>query len=341
MKKSFYYVLCAILLAAVLALTSCGKEEFPQAETTNEQALKATSETIKLMQRTANNDGSYDNIVDGSSCFDIRFPYTVSVNGLELTIASMEDLELIEKIFDTFETDQDILDIIFPITVTLADYTEVTLTNVADLNELAEKCTEGGSDEDIECIDFIYPFTLYSFDPNLVRTATVMVTDDSELRRFFSGLGETDLISVGFPLTLKLLDGSTVSVNSNAELKAAIEGAINSCNEDDNDDYTDDDFSQELLETVLVECPWLIVAFERNDQENAQQYSDYVLNFDEDGSVVARDREGNLLNGQWSTELSDYRVILNLEFEARHNFTLFYATRPVLAIPRVLSDIGG
>ena len=325
MKKSFYYILCAILLTAVLALTSCGKEDFQQEVTiedaTNEQTLEATSAIINLMQRTADNDGSFDNIVDGSSCFDISFPYLVSVNGVELTIASMEDLELIEKIFDAFETDEDILDIIFPITITLADYTELTLNGVSDLQELADQCTEG-EDDDIECIDFVYPITVFTFDPNLVRTATVTANSDSELRRFFTGLGATDLISIEFPLSFELQDGTTVTVNSNTELGNAIETAIDSCDEDDDNDFNDDDFTQEGLNAVLVECPWLVKGLERNNQDFSQEYVDYVLNFTDDGSVTARNRDGELINGEWSTSISDFRVLLRLEFEFLADFTL-------------------
>ncbi|QCX01030.1 hypothetical protein FGM00_13250 [Aggregatimonas sangjinii] len=327
MKKSIYYILCVILLAAVCALTSCSQDELtPEEEATPggdiaTESMEATSTTLQLMRRAVDNDGSYDNIVDGSSCFDIQFPYSVSVNGLALTIETMDDLETIEKIFDAFETDDDVLDIVFPITITLADYTEVTLSSPEDLRAIAEECVEGGEDDDIECIDFVYPITLYTFNPNLTLTGNVTATDDSELRRFFTGLREADLVSVEFPVSFELQDSTQVTVYNNAELKDAIESAIDICDEDDDNDYSDDDFTKVRLDTVLIACPWLVEGLERNNQDTTDQYEDYVLNFSENGSVVARDREGNLSNGQWNTRISDYRVVLNLEFELLVDFT--------------------
>lgn len=327
MKKSIYYILCVILLAAVCALTSCSQDELTPEEVMTPggdiaaESMEATSTTLQLMRRAVDNDGSYDNIVDGSSCFDIQFPYSVSVNGLALTIETMEDLETIEKIFDAFETDDDVLDIVFPITIALADYTEVTLSAPEDLRSISEECVEGGEDDDIECIDFVYPITLYTFNPNLTLTGNVTATDDSELRRFFTGLGEADLVSVEFPVSFELQDGTQVTVYNNDELKDVIENAIDICDEDDDNDYSDDDFTKTHLDTVLISCPWLVEDLERNDQDTTDQYENYVMTFSEDGSVVARDREGNLSNGQWRTTVSNYRVILNIEFEFLADFT--------------------
>ncbi|MGS0524965.1 hypothetical protein ACU8V7_06920 [Zobellia nedashkovskayae] len=80
----------AFLLALIMALTSCQDEE-PFVETIDEeQTLSFDSTALELMKETVSNDGSYDNIVDGASCFDIQFPYSVVVNDIELTIDSMD-----------------------------------------------------------------------------------------------------------------------------------------------------------------------------------------------------------------------------------------------------------
>jgi len=323
MKKFFNYTFYVSLLIIGLTFTSCQDEfeKLPEEEA-QQEAIAANSTTAKLIENTSSNDGSFDNIVDESSCFNIRFPYAVKVNGFELTISSQEDLNAIEEVFDALESDDDILDIIFPITISLADYAEITINGIEELRALALECKEGGSDDDIECIDFVYPITLYTFDLNNEETGNVTVESDEDLRRFFAGLDHDDLISMDFPVTLKLYDGSTMVVYSNAELANAIENAKELCDEDDDNDYNDDDFTQERLENYLVECPWLIHEVKRENQMQTDQYIDYVMNFTEDGAVKIFDREGNILNGTWSTRVSEYRVLLKLEFDELVDFTL-------------------
>ena len=323
MKKFFNYTFYASLLIIGLTFTSCQDEfeKLPEEEA-QQEAIAANSTTAKLIENTSSNDGSFDNIVDESSCFNIKFPYAVKVNGFELTINSHEDLNAIEEVFDALEDDEDILDIIFPITISLADYAEITINGIEDLRELAQECKEGGGDDDIECIDFVYPITLYTFDLNNEETGNVSVESDKDLRLFFAGLDDDDLISMDFPVTLKLYDGSTMVVDSNAELANAIENAKEMCDEDDDNDYNDDDFTQERLENYLVECPWLIHEVKRENQMQTDQYIDYVMNFTEDGAVKIVDREGNMLNGTWSTRVAEHRVLLKLEFDELVDFTL-------------------
>lgn len=322
MKKFLNYAAYTILLVTALSFTACQTEDPLNLEINEEQTLMTSSSTVKLIKNTVSNDGSHDNIVDGSSCFDISFPYTVSVNGLEIAINSDEDLKVIEELFDAIEYDDDILDIIFPITITMADYSEVTINGVEDLREIAAQCIEGGDDDDIECIDLIYPVTLFTYNPNQQETGSVVVNSDKEMRRFFAGLSTTELISIEFPVMFEMYDGTKVTVNSNSELADAIDRAKDACDEDDDNDHNDDDFTQERLDSYLVSCPWLVDEIKRDNQNSTDQYADYLLNFKEDGSVIARDREGNLLNGEWSTRVSDYRVKLTLEFEFIVDFNL-------------------
>ncbi len=322
MKKFFNYLMYAGLLVIGLNLISC-QDEFEELPNGDEQeTIMASSSTAKLLEHTSSNDGSYDNIVDGASCFAVQFPYSVNVNGLDLTIDSVEDLHLIEGIFDEFEVDEDILDIIFPITITLGDYTEIVINSKDDLRAIAEECQEGGDDDDIECIDFVYPITLYTFDINEQQTGSVVVENDEQMRRFFAGLDDNDLISIDFPVTLKLFDGTTIVVDSNAEMANAIENAKDACDEDDDNDYNDDDFTKDRLDSYLVECPWLIHEVERDNLSQTDQYFEYLMNFSENGGVEVKDRQGNVLMGTWSTRISDHGVLLKLEFDVLVDFTL-------------------
>ncbi|MGB5170091.1 MAG: hypothetical protein WBN69_01530 [Eudoraea sp.] len=322
MKNYFKNFLQAFILIMALSFTACQDEfeELPQAD--EAQTIVANSSTAKLIEKTASRDGSFDNIVDGASCLAIEFPYSVRANGVEITVETEEGLDLIEEIFEELESDDDILEIIFPIVITLADFTEIEIKDAEALKDLAKECIEGGDDDDIECIDFVYPITLYTFDINEVETGSVTVESDKDLRLFFANLDENDLISIDFPVTLELYDGSKMEVNSNAELANAIETTKEACDEDDDDDYNDDDFTQERLEDLLVECPWLIKEVIRDEVNQSDQYFEYVMNFKEDGSVTVKDRIGNDLVGEWSTRATDHGVLINLEFDVLVDFNL-------------------
>lgn len=327
MKKFFNYSVHALLLMLALGFTSCQSEyeELPQPD--EQQTIMATSSTAELIWKTSSSDGSYDNIVDGSSCLAIRFPYTVNVNGIEINIDSKEDIQLIEDLFDEleipdFEAGAELLELLFPITITLADYSEIVINNKEDLRALAKECKENSPDDDIECIDFVYPVTLYTFDLNEQQTGSVVVESDMDMRRFFAGLGDNDLISIDFPVSLKLYDGTEIQVNSNAELANAIQTAKEACDEDDDNDYNDDDFTKERLDEYLVECPWLIHEVKRDDVNQTDQYFEYLMIFGADGKVTVKDRLGNSINGIWSTRVADHKVLLKLEFDVLVDFNL-------------------
>ena len=322
MKKIFNYAMYVSLLTIALSFTAC-QDEIEEINTGEEpQTITANSTTADLIQRTSSNDGSCDNIVDGTSCYQINFPYTVEVNGLTLTIESEDDIEQIEDIFDSVEDDENLLDIIFPITVTAGDFSEITINGLEDLRELAAECKEGGDDDDIECIDFVYPMTLFSFNVNLEQTNTIEVTSDRELRLFFKDLDDDNLISFDFPLTLKLHDQTTITVENNQELASAIENAKDDCDEDDDDDYNDDDFDLDEINEELVECVWFVTEFKRNDIDQTPQYVNYILNFKEDGTVLTGFAGATTVEGTWTSTVGDDGAKLTMDFESNTDFNL-------------------
>ncbi|WP_430427604.1 hypothetical protein [Maribacter litoralis] len=322
MKKILNYVMYVSLLAIAFSFTAC-QDEFEEINTGEEpQAITASSATADLIQRTSSNDGSGDNIVDGTSCFEINFPYTVEVNGIELTIDSEEDIDQVEEIFDSIDDDENLLDIIFPITVTAGDFTEITINGLEDLRDLAADCKEDGEDDDIECIDFVYPMTMFTFNVNLEQTSSVEVTSDRELRLFFKELGDDSLVSFDFPVTLQLYDETTIVVESNQELAIAIENAKDTCDEDDDDDYNDDDFNEDDFKEELVECVWFVTDMIRNDVDQTPQYVNYILNFKEDGTVVTGFRGATTIEGTWTSTVGDDGAKLTIDFESSTDFNL-------------------
>ncbi|MGB6152440.1 MAG: hypothetical protein WBG48_10635 [Pricia sp.] len=324
MHDIFKSVLNVCLLAVAMTFAACQNDVPFEADIDAERTLTATSAIIDMMKRTTSNDGSYDNIVDGASCIAIQFPYSVVVNGSELLIASMEDLENIEKILDAAEIEeaytsvdepQQSISIIFPVTVRLSDQTDIVVDSQAVLEDHAKQCIEGGDDADIECIDMSYPIELFTYNPDLQQTGSVVVGHDQEFRRFLAGLTESDLISIDFPLTFRLHDSTEITVNSNAALADALQSAMDGCDEDDDNDYNDDDFTKESLDSLLVTCPWSVRKLEAVVVDSVVQVQEDILTFLEGGTLVSNNGAMPAQEGKWSVAVSDNAVFVTLNVE--------------------------
>lgn len=326
MQNFFRSTLNFCLLAIVMNFIACQNDEPFDAVIDAERTLTVDSSVIDMMERTTSNDGSYDNIVDGASCIGIQFPYVVIVNGTQLNIAVMEDLEEIENILDATEAEaaqemgefgdgQQSVKLVYPVTVTLSDQTEIVIDSEAVLLEQMAQCLEGGDDYDIECIDVTYPIGLFTYNPDLQLTGSIVVNHDQQLRRFLAGLAETDLISIDFPLTFILHDSTEITVNSNAALGDAMQSAVDSCDEDDDDDYNDDDFTKESLDSLLITCPWSVRKLEPIVVDNSMQVQEDILTFLKDGILVSENGSTPSQQGKWSVAVSDFMVYVSMELE--------------------------
>tara|TARA_R110002126_G_scaffold42779_7_gene123139 strand:+ start:5365 stop:7098 length:1734 start_codon:yes stop_codon:yes gene_type:complete len=328
---------------ALLLFTSCQDEVTEISQPEESEALTAESELTSLMFSTSIMDGSADNIIDNASCTSVKLPITVKVNGLEIIIDSREDFKVIEAIFNEFEDDDDRLDIIFPITIILSDYEEIVLENREALEALIEKCRgDNEDDDDIECIDFHYPISFSVFDTDFQIIDVVTIENDRQLYHFLKRVkNHTVIASLNFPITLEYADGTTVEVYNNEELARTIKEAKDTCDEDDDNDYGDDDFTKERLDEYLKICPWVVHEFKRNNQDNTAEYKEYALNFKEDGVVVMRARGGNMLTGTWSTRVTDRGALLKLEFETLADFTLEWIVYDIEYGTIKLFEVGG
>ena len=162
MNFKFNYVLI-LAFFALLSFNSCQTEVLEVTETDEETLIAPNSTLVNLMQYTVTNDGSVDNIMDDSNCFSVNLPVTIIVNDITITINTLEDLELIEEIFDEFDSDDDVLEFLFPITIILNDYEEIVIENEDQLEAFIEECVND-EEEVIECVDFQYPisFSIYN-----------------------------------------------------------------------------------------------------------------------------------------------------------------------------------
>ncbi|WP_304141985.1 hypothetical protein [Mesoflavibacter zeaxanthinifaciens] len=283
----------------LMLMMSCQNEETEIINPSNNDIIEGDSVAANLMARMATNDGSVDNIIDYANCLEVVLPVTVTANGITITIQSVADYSQLENILDAFTNDDDAVDITFPITVILNDYTEIIITSQQQLEALIDDCVgENEDDDDIECIDFVYPvsFSIYNTDFQVIDTVTI--NDDEALHDFLEDLDGPILASLDFPVSLVTASGETVVVNSNQELEVAISDADGTCDEDDDYDWNDDDddCTEENIELNLKECLWDI-----SDYDNSNLFSDYYIDFNVNYEFTVLDENSNAIHdGTWS-----------------------------------------
>ena len=288
----------------MLTTTSCRTEEIESIQAPEETTLSANSVLAGQIQSVAMNDGSIDNIVYNANCFTIQLPVIVTINSVVITITDIGDYDDLEDILDEFDDDDDNIEIAFPITIILADYTEIEINSLDQLEDYADDCNdEDEDDDDIECIDFVYPITASVFNSNNEVIATVTFTSDFDLYEFIDDIDEDDLVSFNFPISIVLSDGSELVINNFNELEEAIDNYEDDCDEDDDYDYNDDDCDNctpDQLEDVLTACPdWYIDGLERNDEDLEDNYIGYLFNFFEDNTVTVS-WDNDTASGTWS-----------------------------------------
>ena len=296
-----------LTLVFLLVLSGCRKEEYRFEQTPNQEPLVKTSVVANLMQRTALKDGSHDNIIDQASCFTVKLPVDLVVNGNPVTINTPDDYNAIKAIFDESDSDDDTLVISYPITIILENFTEVIINSESELNTYKNMCgDENEEDEDIECIDFDYPITFTTYNTLLDKLNTISIDSDKALYEFINDIEDYLIVNIEFPITLTLFDGTFVTINNLDELQLEIENVVNECDEDDDFNFEDDDDNQaeEDFIALITQCEWTIYELEINEQHQESQFDGYTFIFYEDGTATATNSTGTIYTGVWGTTLS-------------------------------------
>ena len=309
MMKNF---IKSILVFTLLIFTSCQDEITELPNDQNNETITANSEVAELVTLTTLKDGSKDNIIDQASCSSVVLPVTVVVHGIEITIDSDDDLQLIEELYDKYEDDIDELDILFPIMVILSDHSQVVIENANHLENIIAECSE--DDDDIECIDFEYPLSISVYNENNEIAETKKFEDDKNLYYFFHELKENEFVSFNFPMGLIDSEGTKLNIENNEQLSEALRIAKNECDEDDDNDYNDDDFDTESLNTYLVKCPFIFDYVKRSGEDLTVEYNDVLMIFRENGTIEAKFNSGDI-EGEWETTMTGEGPVLALFFE--------------------------
>ncbi|GAA4112831.1 hypothetical protein GCM10022393_11450 [Aquimarina addita] len=212
-----------MVIQVVFLLISCQEEERELIDPTIDDTITQDSTLAGLMKNVVTHDGSFDDLVDKGNCYSINFPYFILHNGNLKEITHTADYAEI--------LDSDTIQIQFPVTVTTYEYKEEFIETSTELNALASSCLS--DDEDIECIDFVYPFNLSTFNANTNLLNTIEVLHDAQVYKFMDEMDDQTVMSINYPIQLVLHNGDHTTSGHNEQLVATILDFIESCNEND------------------------------------------------------------------------------------------------------------
>ena len=224
--KTTLFLLISFLL---MVFISCQKEINQVIVTNQNESLQLNTAATELIQRVVENDGTADDIVDKAPCISIKLPVTVIANGVEIVINSVSDYTLIQANYDQFDDHE--LEIKYPITIILNDYSEVVVNNHDELEHYAEKCINDlNYSDEIRCLDFIYPITLSVYDSNNQFAETVNISNDEDFYKYIQQLNLESIVAINFPISVHLYTGETKIINNLTDLEALINSIKDSCN---------------------------------------------------------------------------------------------------------------
>src|SRR5690606_6466126 len=96
----------------------------------------------------------------------------------------------------------------------------------SELYNLVLKAASNDFENEINCIDFNYSFTLVIYDENMDIFGYQIIQNDTEFSDFLGTLEDGKSISLSYPITSILENGQPFEINSNEELKEAIDKCL-------------------------------------------------------------------------------------------------------------------
>ena len=290
----------------LLVFTACQTESVKEVHSTKETITKTTP-LASYVERIVMQKTSQDNLIDHSSCFAIKFPYAVTVNNVQITINSVADYQLVQHNMDANSSDNDVVSIHFPISVIRVDYSEISIANQLDFNNLIATCqTEASDFGKINCLTIKFPITINSYDSNNEIVKTITITNNESLFHFLDDLEDNKFIAFNYPISVMNSSGQNVIVSSNSQLENLIKNAVDSCPENTNSAL---DFSQ-----TIISGSWKISYF-FDENEKTSLFDGFSFVFYSNFKVVAT-KSGIVYNGTWSTKVDNGIREFEIKFES-------------------------
>lgn len=169
--------------------------------------------------------------------------------------------------------------------VDLSVNSELLIEKDSELYNLFIRMTETSENPlvDIVCIRFSYSFLIFTYDENLEIIDETLLSNDSQFFTLLGNLPDNHSISLSYPIETVLDDGTLFSINSNEELK----DAINRCAQDEIIAYGNDLF-------LSQQCVWKVPFIDGEDNT----YASGVFSVNSNSSV-SFDFQNNVYTGTW------------------------------------------
>lgn len=205
-------------LIALTAIISC--QDDIDIDTSTEDTNNSESVFTSKAQRSSMFDGSFDDVLDNASCFAVQLPVNTLLNGIETSISTITDLNLIGE--------TDVVELFFPITITNYNYTETVVNNEEEFIQLMEACetlTEN-NEGPITCAEINFPVQVFTSTNSQIQNDFILNSNEN-MYVFIENLNENDVYTINYPITVTTEQDSELTVLSDTELEAILDSCSN------------------------------------------------------------------------------------------------------------------
>lgn len=302
MKTIKYLLMCV----AVVVFISCQDEETLVIQDIT-QNLTAKSPLASLISRVSQNPTSKDNILDKSSCFNVRLPVSVIVNGKHITVSSQNDYKVVQNALDAFSNDDDVVNFVYPITIQYQSFKTELIINPDQLEDVIDNCDDDDGFDEIDCLHINYPIkiSIYNADNQIAKTITIQ--NNKDLYNFLKDLESNVFISINYPVSITNFKGQTVVITNNSNFESSIEDGIKDCNTNAGS------VGNQNFASILTNGTWH-VSYYFDESDETSNYKGYNFTFNSNGTVVVV-KEKNTIAGNWSTFVNSGQDIFLLKFD--------------------------
>lgn len=275
-------------------------------ETPPTQLIVTGSPLVKLISRTTQNPTSKDNVLDNSSCFSVKLPVEVIVNGTTITVNSEADYKTVQNAIDAFSNDDDIVNFNFPITVQFQNSTSQIIEDTDELDDVLDDCDENDDFDEIDCIFITYPVVINVYNTNNQVANTISISSNTQFFNYLDSIDSDDIATIVYPITVLNSNNQSVLINSNDELEDFIEDAIDDCDDDD-EEPSPTEFS-----SIITSDSWYVSYYFDDDNETII-YDGYNFTFNSNSSILVSKNSDNS-SGSWINFSESGDAILDLDF---------------------------